>query len=89
MHVYHEGLPGYDERQILHDGCEECEARGADVELALAHLGIERFARAWDRAQLWSKGQRDETGRISRAEASTLRVLAAVQVHLNRADILA
>lgn len=89
MHVYHEGLTGYDERQILHDGCEECEARGADVERALAHLDIGTFTRAWDRARLWNQGKRDETGRISRAEAPTLRILTAVQVHLDRAGIIA
>ena len=27
-HDYHDALPGYDSRQLLHDGCGECERRG-------------------------------------------------------------
>lgn len=89
MHDHHESLPGYSPNQILHDGCAECEARGEDPELALANMDPSRFTRAWERASLWSKSKRDETGRISSAEAPLLRLLHAVQVHLDRAGIVA
>ncbi|HTE59688.1 MAG TPA: hypothetical protein VK631_05010 [Solirubrobacteraceae bacterium] len=38
MHDFHERLPGYDERNIWHDGCGECETRAAIPLLGLTHL---------------------------------------------------
>lgn len=75
MHDYHPGLPGYSPDQILHDGCPECERRGADVELALAYMDDPTFARAWQRAIDWERPMRD----VSSAEAPLLRVLLAVR----------
>lgn len=49
-HAYHEALPGYDERQILHDGCPECEDRGRDVIYAIVNMDKDRFNRATARA---------------------------------------
>jgi hypothetical protein len=37
-HNFHEGLPGYGEAQILHDGCAECEARARS---AMAWVEVE------------------------------------------------
>lgn len=71
-HNYHEGLPGYDARQVWHDGCAECEARGhADFASQLGWLDPERFARAMDRARSWPPNE-------SRAESGLLRSLRAL-----------
>lgn len=80
-HTYHDGLPGYDPAQILHDGCDECEQRGRDVELALANMDTHTFERAWVRA-----GMRTQHGldNMARAELNLLRFLGAVQVRLER-----
>lgn len=81
VHDYHEGLEGYSPRQLLVDGCGECEARGADVVLALSHLDRPSYARAWARAALRNRGQLRDG---SRAEAELLRTLGAI---LNRGGI--
>ncbi len=80
-HAYHDALPGYNSEQILHDGCEECEARGADPYLAITNLDIGRFAQAWARAaELNVNGLTNG----SYAELPLLRVLLAVQVQFER-----
>lgn len=83
MHAYHEGLPRYDASQILHDGCAECEERGANVCLALDSLDRRNFARAWQRAHDWNKT--DDAGlraSLSNAEMPLLRVMWSMQVRL-------
>lgn len=80
-HDYHDALPGYDEAQILHDGCAECEARSASRNHGIAHLDHWRFARAWRRASDWNQGSLDNST-ISAAEVPMLDVLWAVQVKL-------
>lgn len=80
-HDNHATLPGYDPDQLLHDGCAECEERGADPGLAIAYLDHERFGRAWERAAtLQARGLPGG----SRAELPMLRILAAVEVQLER-----
>jgi hypothetical protein len=37
-HGPHRTLPGYDERQIWFDGCDECEQRGKSVPARLGPL---------------------------------------------------
>lgn len=54
MHAYHERLPGYNEQQILHDGCPECEQWGAVVYLGIGQLDHNNYARAVQRAVAWS-----------------------------------
>jgi hypothetical protein len=85
-HTYHEGLPGFDQRQILHRGCDECEERGKDVRSALAHMDPPTFHRAWRRAfdLMASKGDHGAVGPVSEAEYPLLTVLWGVQVHLER-----
>src|SRR5581483_9774336 len=86
-HSFHQGLDGFDERQILHDGCPECEERGEDVAKAIGYLDDERFERAWRRAFHWkasSGGGHATTGPISYAETDMLEALWAVQVQLER-----
>lgn len=78
-HTFHDALEGYDSRQILHDSCEECEQRGADLQVALAHMDGPTFARAWQRAFDLNTGAK-ATGRISQAESGLLSVLFAIQV---------
>lgn len=83
MHDYHEQLPGYDPRQLLVDGCVECEARSRDLGFAIAKLDPERFARAWRRAQQDAAGDDDELGPVSRCERPLLQVLWAVRQQLD------
>ena len=78
-HDYHEGLAGYSPAQILHDGCGECEARGADPSEAIAHLDRQNFVRAWERAADWNKTGCPD---IAAAEVPLLRVLWTVQLQL-------
>ena len=87
-HVCHEALDGFDERQILYDGCPECEARGDDLQLALAHMDTFTFERAWKRA--FDLHVRDDTrvvGPVSYAESDLLAVLYALQVEFARRGI--
>lgn len=85
-HVYHDALEGYDARQILHDGCDECEARGENLPSALAHMDEDTFSRAWRRAyDIWaSSGDHRAVGEVSRAEMPLLSTLWGVQVILQR-----
>ena len=79
MHSYHEGLPGYSPTQILHDGCEECEARSRETAGGVARLDKWNFARAWARAAEWNNGGLPD---LARAEMPLLNALWAVQVQL-------
>jgi hypothetical protein len=84
MHSYHEGLPGFSPRQILHDGCEECEARAASTDHGIAHLDRQNFARAWERSAAWNRtGLAD----VALAERPMLSVLWSIQLHLERRGI--
>lgn len=85
-HDYHDGLPGYDEEQILHDGCAECEARSGSRNHGIAHLDRQNFVHAWRRAAEWNQRQLDNST-ISQAEVPLLDVLWAVQVQLERRGI--
>ena len=80
-HTYHPDLPGYDQAQILHDGCPECEYRSEDIVRTLASLDQPTFARAWQRAGVL---QRDGLTNAADAELPLLKVLAAVEVQFER-----
>ena len=82
MHDYHENLPGYDPRQIWHDGCAECEERGERI--GIASLDSSNFARAWRRAIDWNTVGANA---VSHAEAPMLNALWAVQVQLERRGV--
>lgn len=83
-HIYHEALEGYDERQILHDGCEECEYRGRHLDSALYHMDAAKFARAWQRCYDLnsSDGDRKAVGPVSICEKQLLDVLWGIRVRL-------
>jgi hypothetical protein len=70
----------------LYDGCTECEVRGKRLDMALAHMDDETFARAWKRAYEWKVGSGviDVVGPISDAEYDLLNVLWGLQVILGR-----
>lgn len=88
-HNFHESLPGYDYRQILHDRCGECEARGRDLHSALAYMDGDTFQRAWQRAyDAHRPSSRDEVGRVSDAEAPLLDVLYNIRMRLGRTEVL-
>ena len=81
IHEPHEILEGYDERQILHDGCRECEFRARDLRSAIAHLDTENFRRAWERAWEWEAKDRSDLN-VSKAERELLGVLYMMRVQL-------
>jgi hypothetical protein len=78
MHDVHETKPGFDPRQILVDGCPECERRGADIVVELNHIDIPTFKRAWARSQEFHHAIISTGLHISSAEAPLLRVLGMV-----------
>lgn len=83
-HDYHPALAGFHPDQILHDGCEECEERGRDLSLALAHLDSANFRRAWLRAADLRASTPPSGSRatdVSKAEAPLLDALWAIQLH--------
>lgn len=86
IHVPHEELPGYDARQIWHDGCPECEVRGEGVPATLTLLDNERFALAWKRAVDWMTSE--DIGPVARAEVRLLQHFYYTQLLLQRAGII-
>lgn len=85
MHAYHEGLPGFDPAQILHDGCPECEARGADPANGIGYLDNGNYRRAVTRAIMW---ETDYAPAISQAEAPLLRMLWTVLLRGTSLEVL-
>jgi len=84
-HVYHEELPGFDFRQILYDGCEECESRAQSRNLGIAYLDRHNSARAMLRAIAWNGGA--DVGRISKAETPMLDVMWAIHCQFQGLEI--
>jgi len=83
MHDYHDGLPGFSNNQILHDGCAECEARSKGTAGGLAYLDKTNVARAWARAAEWN---REGLTDMARCESALLSALWIVQVQLEHYD---
>lgn len=77
-HDLHKGDP----RQVLHDGCRECETRGKDIPAAIGSLDKDAFAAAYKRAADWQQGRTGSV--ISQAEKPLLRALWAFEVQLER-----
>ena len=46
-HVFHDGLPRYDARNLLHDGCPECEERSREPMLGILNLDPANLHRLW------------------------------------------
>lgn len=91
-HAYHDQLPGYDPRQILVDGCHECEERSKDLDLAILKLDEQRWIDACNRAKQYALADvldDTTTGPISDAERPLLRVLWAVEVMHKREKMFA
>lgn len=78
MHDYHEGLPDFDARQIWHDGCAECEHRGATVPRSVGTLDQKHLRRAWFRMRDWDTGNLD--GPLSKCEQPLMSHLEAVRL---------
>lgn len=83
-HDPHHAHPGYDENQVLYDGCAECKERGANVALAIGHMDKATFARAWTRAATLNRAGLDK---VSNAEFPLLKVLWAVQCQLEAGGV--
>lgn len=75
MHAYHDKLPGYSPEQILHDGCAECEERGAVVYRAIHALDAHNYQRAKLRARTWNGVG---LSNVSHAERVLLETLWAI-----------
>lgn len=86
-HVFHPDLPGYDDRQVWFDGCEECEHRGQRLPDSIGSLDTGRFVAAWKRADEFGQHGADPgtVGRVSDAELPLLELLRAVQMGVSRA----
>jgi hypothetical protein len=87
VHGYHEGLPNYDKRQIFHDDCDECERRGADAAVALAHMDSPTFRRALARAIEWQTRAFVQPPCISAAESRVLELIWMVVLQMARAEV--
>ena len=87
-HVYHEGLPGYDERSIWHDGCPECEQRAAAGFPSVHELDHGNRLRAWRlmRATKWSGGEGADHD-VSICDHRLANALYSVAVFLERCGI--
>lgn len=83
-HVHHESLPGYNPSQLLHDGCPECEYRGANPGLAIQNLDFGRWVRAWARAEKWQKGKLTATDQPASAEIPMLQAIWGFALILER-----
>jgi hypothetical protein len=83
-HDNHEALPGYDARQIWHDGCSECEFRSKYLPGTMTALDNETFRLAWQRAADANRDQNGTTGKISQAELPLLDLLWTLQVVFER-----
>ena len=81
-HAYHDALPGYDDRQILFDGCPECEQRGKNPVQALMVLDSETIRRVWFRAAEWNHDH--DIGPVSEAERQLLNTVYLFEVLLQR-----
>jgi hypothetical protein len=82
-HDYHEGPPRFDDAQILHDGCRECESRSVSRSHGISNLDHHNFVLAWRRAANWNQGLLGSSV-VSNAERPMLDVLWAVQVQLEK-----
>lgn len=81
VHAYHDGLAGFDPRNVLHDGCEECESRAAaGIDGVLALDGANRL-QLWDDMLAYEWGTGVSIGRNpSRADHRVMRTLYLVAV---------
>lgn len=59
-HTYHEHLPGFDPRNIMHDGCPECEERAKDPATGIMKLDVQYVITLWARMMnlKWGGGYR-------------------------------
>jgi hypothetical protein len=83
-HDPHEALFGYNAGQIFVDGCSECTHRVNGLDSGIGSLDSEAFARAWERATAWNRGQ---ASRVARIELRPLSALLEVQFQLERRGI--
>lgn len=92
-HVYHDNLPGFDPRNILHDGCPECEARAADpLRVGLPSLDTNNRLLIWQRmriVQLADQGHvlaNEVNEFMSRCDFKLTQALYYISLFTSRAD---
>jgi len=77
---------GWDQRQVLVDGCPECEERAGNPERVISLLDTGAFEAAWKRAVAWQRADSRDLN-VSVSEAATLRTLWTVALQLQRRGI--
>ncbi len=85
MHVYHQGLPGYNANAVLQDGCPECEdrsKRGLDGFLELDEGNSRKLWYLMVRSE-WG-GSEDNHRAVSACDARMSKALYRVAVMLER-----
>lgn len=61
-HFLHDALPGYDERNVLHDGCPECEYRAVNGIAAMYAVDDQNLITLWERMLVISNGKGENLG---------------------------
>lgn len=89
MHAYHDNLAGFDQRNVLHDGCEECEQRAADpLGQGLPALDHKNRLKLWHDLRAYRFGSVDQDGRnISRCDLRLIDCMYSIACFLERAGI--
>lgn len=88
VHVPHDSLPHYDERNVYHDGCPVCEDRAKHPLGALGHLDHTNMLKLWRdmRAEKWPGGAGVDRN-LSLCDARMLSALYLIAVFLQRMSI--
>lgn len=86
MHALHERLPDFDPRNILHDGCDECEERAQKPLDGLTYLDHRNFRQAWaDMLEAKWSGGKGLDRNVSRCDWLLMNALYTVAVLMERA----
>jgi len=72
IHADHKDLPGYDVRQVWHDGCGACSDLALGVPYTVHELDDFTLCRALNRAEQMQWNATARTGRIAHNERSLL-----------------
>ncbi len=72
IHADHKNLPGYDVRQLWHDGCGACSDLALGVPYSVLYLDDFTLCRALNRAEQMHRNDTERTGRIAHNERALL-----------------
>lgn len=89
-HSYHPSLDGYDERNVLHDGCPECDRRAADPLRGVLELDEFNRLKLWRDMRRAKFGESEPLGRnTSRNDWELIDALYLIAVFMERAGLTA